>query len=106
MVSKGYRIKLTQKAAEDLDEIYGYISAKLLAADAADNLMDKIERNIMRLADFPFSCGHALDETLKDRGYRRLIIDNYIAFYLVDDMEKQVVIMRILYGASNYGELL
>lgn len=60
----------------------------------------------MRLKDFPYSCSFVLDEPLKNRGYRKLIVDNYIVFYLVNEMEKQVVVMRILYGAQNYQNLL
>ena len=59
----------------------------------------------MRLKDFPYSCSFVLDEPLKSRGYRRLIVDNYIVFYLVNEMEKQVVVMRILYGAQNFQDL-
>lgn len=47
-----------------------------------------------------------MDEPLKARGYRKLIIDNYLVFYLVNENEGQVVIMRILYGASKYQNIL
>ncbi|KJS86258.1 MAG: translation repressor RelE [Peptococcaceae bacterium BICA1-8] len=106
MKSNSFSLKFTPKAEEDLDEIYSYISTKLLAEDAANNLMDKIENSIMGLKEFPFSCSHVLDEPLKNRGYRKLIIENYIAFYLINEAEKQVVIMRVLYGASNYQNIL
>lgn len=59
----------------------------------------------MRLRYFPYSCSFVLDEPLKNKGYRKLIVDNYIAFYLVNETEKQVVVMRILYGAQNYENL-
>lgn len=106
MESNSYSLKFTPKAEEDLDEIYCYISNKLLAEATADNLMDKIEDSIMRLKDFPYSCSHVLDEPLKMKGYRKLIIENYIAFYLIIEAEKQVVIIRVLYGASNYQNIL
>jgi addiction module RelE/StbE family toxin len=106
MGDNSYSLKFTPKAEEDLDEIYNYISSKLLAKAAADNLMDNIEHTIMRLKEFPFSCSHVLDEPLGNRGYRKLIIENYIVLYLVNEFEKQVVIMRILYGASNYLNIL
>lgn len=60
----------------------------------------------MRLTGFPYSGSVLLDEFLKSKGYRKLIVDNYIVFYLVNELEKQVVIMRILYGAQNYRDLL
>lgn len=70
------------------------------------NLMDKIENAIKRLTRFPFSCNLVSDGFLKNKGYRKLIIDNYIVFYLVSEIEKQVIIMRILYGAIKYQNVL
>jgi addiction module RelE/StbE family toxin len=106
MSRRKYSLKFTPKASEDLEQIYSYITGTLLAKLAADNLLDRIESSIMRLKSFPYSGSFVLDEPLKNRGYRKLIIDNYIAFYLVNEQEKQVVIMRILYGAQNYQDLL
>jgi len=106
MPNSNYSLKFTPKAYDDLDEIYSYISTKLFAEVVAFNLMDKIEIEINRLTEFPFSCSLVLDEPLKSRGYRKLIIDNYIIFYLLNEVEKQVVIMRILYGATNYQNVL
>ena len=106
MPNSNYILKFTPKAEEDLDEIYGYIATKLFAEAAAESLMDKIENAFMRLEEYPFSCSFVFDEPLKSRGYRKLIVDNYIAFYLVNKSEKQVIIMRVLYGASDYKNVL
>jgi len=106
MVQNKYSLKFTPKAENDLDEIYNYISNKLFANEAADNLTDKIENSIIRLSKFPFSCGYVLNKPLRNRGYHKLIIDNYIVFYLINEIKKQVIIMRILYGASNYQNIL
>ncbi|MBU3112569.1 type II toxin-antitoxin system RelE/ParE family toxin [Clostridium lacusfryxellense] len=101
-----YKVKFTPVAEDDLDQIYEYIVNKLFAETAASRLMEKIETGIMRLGQFPFSCSHVLDEALKIRGYRKFIVDNYIVFNLVNETEKQVVIMRILYGARDYENLM
>jgi len=106
MPNSNYTLKFTPKAEEDLDGIYGYIAIKLFAETAAESLMDKIENAFMRLEEYPFSCSYVFDEPLKSRGYRKLIVDNYIAFYLVNKSEKQVIIMRVLYGASDYKNVL
>ncbi|SKC57291.1 type II toxin-antitoxin system RelE/ParE family toxin [Maledivibacter halophilus] len=106
MVENSYKIKITPKADNDLDEIYGYITNELLNGDAAENLMNKIETSIMRLKQFPFSCSHVEDDVLKDKGYRKLIIKNYIVFYIVDKIEKQVVVMRVLYGPQKYQDII
>lgn len=106
MSGKRYKLKFAPKASEDLEQIYSYITGLLMAEIAADNLLEKIEISIMRLEIFPYSGSFIVDEPLKNRGYRKLIIENYIAFYLVNEQEKQVVIMRILYGAQNYQDIL
>jgi addiction module RelE/StbE family toxin len=104
MAGERYELKFTPKAEEDLDELYGYII--LLAEKAATDLMDKFEASILRLKDYAYSCSFVVDEPLRSRGYRKLIVDNYIAFYLVDETEHQIIIMRILFGASNYQAIL
>ena len=106
MPKNNYSLKFSTKASEDLEQIYIYIAEKLFADVAADRLLNKIEDGIMRLRDFPYSGSFVLDELLKSKGYRKLIVDNYLVFYLVNEIEKQVVIMRILYGAQNYQDIL
>mgnify|MGYP000850257477 FL=1 len=106
MSKNNYSLKLTPKASEDLDKIYSYISKELYAEKAVKNLLEKIETSIMRLKDFPFSCNYIVDKFLRKKGYRKLIIDNYIAFYLVNQKEQQVIIMRVLYGRQEYQDLL
>lgn len=106
MSNSNYTIKMTPKSVEDLDKIYSYIAEELFAEKSAKGILDRIEKSIMRLEEFPFSCNYVADEFLRNKGYRKLIIDNYIAFYLVYEKEKQVIIMRVLYGRQKYEHLL
>ncbi len=106
MVRNKYSIKLTLKANEDLDGIFGCISTELFNTDAAESLMGKLENSILRLQDFPLSCNLVADQILKDKGYRRLIVDNYVIFYVVDEIERRVVTMRALYGRQKYQDVL
>lgn len=38
----------------------------------------------------------------KNQIYRRLVIDNYVVLYRVEEEKKEVVIFQILYGGRNY----
>ena len=105
MSSNMFEVMFTPIASEDIEQIFSYISEQLFAEKAATELLDKIEASIMRLTEFPFSGSLAIDEILKRKGYRKLIIDNYIVFYLVDE-KKVVIIMRVLYGAQDYSRIL
>ena len=97
---------MTPKAADDLDNIYRYISEELFAESSATNILKRIEKGIMALREFPFSCNYVSNEYLKNKGYRKLIVDNYIVFYLIEEEKDQVIIMRVLYGKQNYENLL
>lgn len=106
MEKSNFDLKITPAANNDLEEIYRYISVELFAEDAVVSLLNRIEQNIMRLKHFPYSGSYLLDEFLRNKGYRRLIIDNYVVFYIVDENERQIIIMRVLYGKQKYEKLL
>lgn len=101
-----YTLKFTPLASEDLESIFGYIYETLSSPTAAYRIMDEIENKINRLTIFPNSGSLITDDGLGSRGYRKVVADNYLAFYLIDETEKQIVIMRVLYGARDYVELL
>ena len=97
-----YEVIITNKAKRDLKEIYNYISKSLMAKQAADNLMNEFEKNILMLEDMPESC--SIIEYYKKRKYqyRKLLIKNYVAIYRVDYKNKLVYISRVVYGGRNY----
>lgn len=105
-MGKRYSVKFTAIAEYDLEEIFQYIAARLSAPDAAASLLDEIEGHINRLCDFPYAGAAISDEALAVRGYRKLVVKNYMIFYLVGENDGQVVIMRILYGLRQYGKFL
>ena len=96
-----YEIIFTDTAKEELEEIYEYISEHLLEVRVANRLMDKIEQSILRLEQNPYSC---VEVHIKPHNnlYRKLVIDNYVALYEVEETYKQVVIYRVLYGKRDY----
>ena len=101
MNTNSYKIILTDTAKEELQGIYEYISNKLLEKQIAKKLMNKIEQNIMKLEQNPYLYSKVCVKPHNDT-YRRLIIDNYVALYDIEENEKQVIIYRILYGRMDY----
>lgn len=65
-----------------------------------------MEQSIHWLEQFPYTSSEAGDASSSDKGYRKLTVHNYLIFYLVDSEQKQVVIMRILYGEREYHNFL
>jgi addiction module RelE/StbE family toxin len=102
MPKKKYEIHYLSVAEQDITEIIEYISAD--NPDAADRLIDKIDGYVSRLKDLPELGTIPKDDRLRKLGYRTLLIDNYLVFYVIRDEE--IEIRRILYGKRKYEFLL
>ena len=100
-----YEIVFTEVAKEEIEGIYKYISENLYEIDAANRLMQKIENSILNLELYPYSC---VEVHIKPNNemYRRLLIDNFIALYGVDEKYNQGVIYRVIYGKTDYLNLI
>lgn len=105
MDTNNYKIILTDIAREELEEIYKYISENLIEVSTAKRLMEKIEQTFLRLEQNPYSC---MEVHIKPHNevYRKLVIDNYIALYNVEETYKQVVVYRVIYGGMDYLKVI
>jgi len=102
---KEYRLVISPRANEDLDDINEYIADVLCNVAAADKLLDKIEKKFNLLKTTPKMCPTADFDELPII-YRKCVIDNYIAFYVVDDLEKEIIIERVVYAGRDFKNVL
>ncbi len=101
-----YNIHITAKAENDLESAADYIEFTLLNPDAAAKLLDDADKAIQTLASAPEAHQLVDDPVLKSWGIRYVLVGNYIAFYIIDEAEKTVHIVRFLYGKRNWMTLL
>lgn len=101
-----YRIHITAKAERDLNEAADYIEYTLLNPQAADNLLDKAEEEINKLSFMPGKYKTVADPVLSAWGIRLIVINNYLAFYVIDKEAEIVHIVRFLYGKRNWVSIL
>lgn len=106
MTHETYRIRYTQLAYGDLNEIDTYISETLSSPQAVLKLLDEMEESINRLTQFPLIGSEVEDVYLASKGYRKLVVQNYLVFHLVNQTQKEVIIMRVMYGAREYRNIL
>jgi len=99
-----YKVKITPMAFNDLREIFSYISNTLSAGEAAKNLMKKIDNAITSLDEMPHRHNLSLDQTLREKGYRRVIVKNYVILFLIDEKEKTVTVARAFHGSMDYAK--
>lgn len=95
--SKSYRVVLYAKAYQDLEEIYKYISFIISEPLMAKNQTNRIWDAINSLSLFPYSHQDRLVGRYADKGYKQLVVDNYLIVYKIDESLKQVFVVRIQY---------
>lgn len=101
-----YKIIRTDKADEQLRDIIFYIADDSGSMDIALNYLDKIERAINRLEEFPMSGSVPRYSILRKQGYRVLIVERHLIFYKVDGDREEVVIYAIVDGRREYRNLI
>ncbi len=104
MESKKYQLKIFPLARLDMEQIFEYIAGELCNPTAAIGQINDFEKAFENVCSFPESQPLINNEYVKDKSLRKMVVNNYIAFYRVKDNEIQVV--RVLYGMSNYEILL
>ncbi len=98
-----FPISITEAAEQDLTEIVEYIASD--SPIAALKLAGEIEQSILQLENFPLIGAIPKNRRLTRRGYRMLIVESYLVFYVLLD-DDTVEIRRILSGKREYRFLL
>ncbi|HIZ23789.1 MAG TPA: type II toxin-antitoxin system RelE/ParE family toxin [Candidatus Blautia faecigallinarum] len=101
-----YHIHITQTAERDMIRAADYIEFILKNPEAAERLLDTAEEKINALSQFPQKFPLADDRVLSSWGIRFTIVNSYLAFYLISETEKRVIVVRFLYAKSNWVSIL
>jgi toxin ParE1/3/4 len=96
-----YDIRLLRVAEDDLTEIVAYVAAD--RPSAAEALASKIEKHLVLLSKHPHLGRVPKEEELARLGYRYLVVENYLIFYIVEG--GTIFVHRILHGARDYLRL-
>ncbi|TCK92659.1 addiction module RelE/StbE family toxin [Natranaerovirga hydrolytica] len=103
---KEYKVTITEKATKDMYEITSYIGNELLDMQAANRLLEKFKVSIVSLSNMPKRHSLLQDEELAGRGIGRIVVDNYIIFYICSDKDKVVRLIRVLYHKRDWVTLI
>ena len=96
-----YKVRLYKKAYRDLDSIYRYIAYDKLSTENAKGQVDRIRNAILSLNTFPQSHQDRLVGRYANKGYKQLIVDNYITIFKIDESEKIVWVVTVQYQGRN-----
>lgn len=101
-----YQVFLTLNAVRDLKQVVEYLTEELKNPAAATRLVNTIKAEIIKLTEFPYRYAPVKDERLAGQGFRLMVVDKHLIFYLINEREKTVSVIRILYGKRNWINLL
>lgn len=101
-----YSVDILPKAIDDLDTIYRYYYEESGERSVADKVTGEIETAILGLEDFPKAHPVSRDKRLAKKGYRKLIIGNYISLYKTDEKNKLVTVVRVFHGMTDYEKFI
>jgi len=101
-----YRLIITEKAENDLDGIIGYIIEELCNETAAVHLLSEIERHYDILETNPHIYPVCQQLLLSVRGYRKVVIKNYILIIRIDEDNRIVYAERFFSQLEDYADKL
>ena len=99
---KQYEVEFTEESIEEISEIYEYISKKLLADEAIKKLLQKMKKSILNLSYMPYLHMKIGKTDRLKREYHRIVVNNFIVLYTIDEENKKVFIAHIYYSKRNY----
>ena len=105
-IKNGYKVMFTTQAAQELKEVYSYISNKLYSPKATLELMREINNKVVNISYFPRMYSRLITKKIKFNKYRKIVIKNYIILYQIHDIKREIEIVHIFNSKSNYIEKL
>ena len=95
-----YSVNISSQADKDIRAIYEYIALTLMSPENANAQLSRLEDRINKLDNLPKRFPKYKNEI------RFMPVDNYLVFYTVDDVSKNVSILRVMYGKRNIENTL
>ncbi|WP_310602584.1 type II toxin-antitoxin system RelE/ParE family toxin [Anaerosporobacter sp.] len=74
---------------------------ELLVPETATKQVQRIMKNIRTLEQMPMHHQLFEDEPWRSQGIRYFLVDNYLVFYLPNESENMVSVVRIMYGGRD-----
>lgn len=96
-----YNVKINPRTIRELDHIYEYIANEKFAPVIAKGQVDRIKKAVLSLDSFQQSHQERNEGRYAGKGYRQLLIDNYITIFRIDELNKIVYVVTIQYQERN-----
>ena len=104
--NKMYDVILETTASLDLYDIFDYITNVLKAPESAERVYWSIKDHVLSLYEMPYRFPLVREEPFASIGARLMPVENYHAFYIIDEQIGEVHVLRILYNRREWKNIL
>ena len=104
--SKVYDVILETTASLDLYGILDYIKDVLKEPESAERVYWSIKNQVLSLGEMPYRFSLVKEEPFASMGVRLMPVENYNAFYIIDEQKSEVHILRVLYNRREWQSIL
>lgn len=101
-----FNVVYSSEARQDLRDIYEYIAYELLEPDIAAGQTNRIMKAARSLEQMTMRHRLYEEELWHSLGLRFVPVDNFLIFYLPDETNNVVNIIRIMYGGRDVKKQL
>lgn len=101
-----WHVRLSDTAAEELNDIYCYVAIGLQAPETAARLFKRITTAIFSLDEMPLRFPRYDKEPWESLDLRKFSVDNFVIFYFTSESTKEVVVAHIFYGGRDTDEII
>jgi toxin ParE1/3/4 len=103
-MAKNFELRYSPLFYDDLDRITDYIVLELKNPSAAKRLINDVETAIKKHLASPTQAAMYKSVVEREHPYRRIIVGNYLIFYVV--IGNTMVVRRMLYGRRDLDKIL
>ena len=101
-----YTVNLTDTAKQDLRDIAIWIAQKAKDIEVAKNFVRELRDECKKLISLPDRGAVPKDRILRSAGYRYIVYEEYLIFYLIDNERHLVNIMSIFNAKKDYFKVM
>jgi len=104
--SKIYDVILETTASLDLYGILDYITEVLKVPETAHRVYLKIKTQVLSLNEMPHRFPVVREEPFASLGIHLMPVENYNVFYIINEQNRGVHVIRVLYKRREWQNLL
>ena len=101
-----YKLEFLPIAKKDIDDIIYYISENLKNRTAVINLSKEFIKGANSILDFPYGLSEYKPKHKLKNVYRSIKVKNFLMFYTINEKDKIITIVRVLYQKMDINSIL